>query len=121
MHDAGLERRGGIGDSQGLHHTLQAIRDGDEAVPTATDRQVVKHLQPDLRAFGLLDPNAENVARPIRQAPRIEREPFVVKARQPAGVLGNELRLDRAVPIRGISTAIGPSSVSTRFSLVPLR
>ena len=55
-----------------------------------------------------------------RQAPRVQGEDLVVKAREPALVLGDQPRLERARP-RGTSIGNGPSSVSTVLLPVPLR
>jgi len=51
---------------------LQAVGDGDQDVVDAARLQVVEDLQPELRALGVLDPDAEDLARAVGQ--HTERE-----------------------------------------------
>ena len=67
MHHAGLERRRRIRGLERFWHALEAIGDGDEDVRTPARLEVREDLQPELRAFGLLDPNPQDVARAVRQ------------------------------------------------------
>ena len=67
MHDAGLQRRRRIDGGQRLAHALETIGHGDQDVPTAARLQVGEDLHPELRAFRLLDPDPEDVARAVRQ------------------------------------------------------
>ena len=58
---AGIHRR------QRLGHALQAIGDRDQDVAHAAGLQVVEHLHPELGALGVLDPQAQDVARAVGQ------------------------------------------------------
>ena len=49
---------------QRLAHAFQAIGDRDEDVLAAARLQVAEDLHPELGAFGLLDPQPEDVAWP---------------------------------------------------------
>src|SRR5271166_7194777 len=60
MHDAGLDERLRKYRRNGFRKSLQAVDDGDQDVVDATDFQLVHDLEPELRAFGLLDPQAKD-------------------------------------------------------------
>ncbi len=61
MHDAGLNLRLGEGRLDRLGEASEAIDHGDQHVGHAAVLQVIKHLEPELGAFGLLDPQSEHV------------------------------------------------------------
>ena len=63
MHETGLERRHRIRGLERFRHALEPIGHGDENVLAAAGPEVREDLQPELRAFGLLNPDAEDVAR----------------------------------------------------------
>uniref|UniRef100_A0A915JK06 Uncharacterized protein n=1 Tax=Romanomermis culicivorax TaxID=13658 RepID=A0A915JK06_ROMCU len=62
MHDAGLNGCPRIGCTDGLGQPLQAIDHGDQDVLAAARLEFVEHLEPELGALGLLDPEAQHVA-----------------------------------------------------------
>src|SRR5687768_10130919 len=61
MHDAGLDDRLRKDGVDRFGESLQAIDDGDENVADAPVPEFVHDAQPELGAFGVLDPQAENV------------------------------------------------------------
>ena len=67
MDDAGLQ--GGCGKHGGkrLLHALESVGHGNQEVLTAAGFQVGEDLHPEFRAFGLLDPDAQDLAAAIAQ------------------------------------------------------
>jgi hypothetical protein len=59
--------RGGKHRAERFAHALQSIGHRDQDVVTSPGLQVRENFHPELRAFGLLDPDPEDVARPIGQ------------------------------------------------------
>ena len=70
MHDTGLQRRGGVDHAERLPHAFQAVGNRDQYVVAAAGLQVVEHLHPELRPFGVLDPNSQNVPAAVVQHPQ---------------------------------------------------
>ncbi|MCY1383443.1 hypothetical protein D9M69_715690 [compost metagenome] len=56
MHDAGLDLRGRINRLDRLGEAAQAVDHRNQDVVQAAVLQFVEDLQPELGAFGLLDP-----------------------------------------------------------------
>jgi hypothetical protein len=81
VHDAGLQRRGREDRAQRLADTLQAVGDRDQDVGHAAGLQVVEHLEPELGAFGVLDPQAQDVARAVGQHPQSQVDGLVAHHR----------------------------------------
>src|SRR5207342_1440324 len=67
MNDAGLTDRLRENGINGLGETLQAVDDGDQNVLDPTGLQFVHDAQPEFGAFGLFDPDAENLFGAVRQ------------------------------------------------------
>ncbi len=67
VHDAGLDDRLGEDGVDRLGEALQAVDDGDQDVGDAAVLQFVHDAEPELGALGLLDPDAENLVRAVRQ------------------------------------------------------
>ena len=67
MHDAGLERRGGIDGRERLAHPLQASVTAMRMSWQPRAFRSVKTFIQNLAPFGLLDPQTEDVAVPIGQ------------------------------------------------------
>ncbi len=72
VHDAGLNDGLRKHRIDGLRKALQAIDDSDENVLGAPGLQLVNDAQPEFGAFGLFDPDAENLLGAVRQ--NAERE-----------------------------------------------
>jgi hypothetical protein len=66
MHNASLDHGLRKHSIDRLGKALQAIDDGDQNVTNATVLQLVHDAQPELGAFGLLDPDAEYLLGAIR-------------------------------------------------------
>lgn len=66
MHDAGLRRGGREYRLDRLRKALAAVDAGDEDVSEAAVAQFVEDLHPELRALGVLEPQAEHVARAVQ-------------------------------------------------------
>jgi hypothetical protein len=62
MHDAGLHRRAGVGRANRLGQSFQSVDHGDQGVLAAAGLEVIEHLEPELRALGLLNPQAKHIA-----------------------------------------------------------
>ncbi|CFU00855.1 Uncharacterised protein [Burkholderia pseudomallei] len=77
MHNAGLQCRGRKHRLQRLGHALQAIGHGDQDVVHTARLQVAEDFHPELRAFGGLDPQAQNVACAVRQDTQRQVDGFV--------------------------------------------
>lgn len=67
MHDAGRQGGGRVHRCQRFRHAFEAVADGDEDVGHPTRLEVVEHLHPELGAFGIFDPQTQDVARAIGQ------------------------------------------------------
>src|SRR4051812_12818684 len=65
MHDAGLDDRLRKDGVDRFGESLQAIDNGDENVADAPVPEFVHDSQPELGAFGVLDPQAENILRAV--------------------------------------------------------
>jgi hypothetical protein len=65
MHDAGLNDRLREDGVDRLGESLQAIDNGEENVADAPVPEFVHDAQPELGAFGVLDPQAENILRAV--------------------------------------------------------
>src|SRR5215207_8443311 len=65
MHDAGLDDRLREDGVDRFGESLQAIDNGDENVADAPVPEFVHDAQPELGAFGVLDPQAENILRAV--------------------------------------------------------
>jgi hypothetical protein len=70
LHDASLHRRCRKDRVHRLGEALEAIDHGNQDVLDAAGLQIVDHLHPELRPFGLLDPQPDHVARAIGQHAR---------------------------------------------------
>ena len=57
---------GGTPSINGIGESLQAVHAGDEGVLHATVLEFGHHLQPELRAFSLRDPDAQQFLIPIQ-------------------------------------------------------
>jgi hypothetical protein len=64
-----------------LAHALQAVGHGTEDVGAAARLQIAEDLHPELRAFGLLDPEPEDVARAVGQDRQGEIDRFAAHRR----------------------------------------
>ncbi len=132
MDDAGLQRRRRIDGRQRLAHALEAIGHGDEDVLAAARLQVGEDLHPELRAFGLLDPDPEDVAacrRAGRPAP--DRPPCCAPiassriltrsaSKNTTGYIGSSGRLCHAVTsatTASVTVLIRSGETSTRIHL----
>ena len=60
VNDAGLNQRLRKHRRDRLRKALQAVDDRDQNVVDASDLQLVHDLEPELRALGLFDPQAQN-------------------------------------------------------------
>jgi len=65
MNDAGLHHRLREKRIDGLRKALQSIDDSDQDVADATALEFVHDAQPELGAFGLLDPQAQDILGPV--------------------------------------------------------
>ena len=77
MDDAGLNRGLRKDRLDRPRKALQAVDDGDQDVLDAAGLQLVHHLEPEFGAFGRLDPEPENVLRPICCDPEREIDGLV--------------------------------------------
>ena len=66
MDDARLQRRRGIDGREGVAHAFQAVGDRDEDALAAAGLQIGEDLHPEFRAFGLLNPEPEDLATAVR-------------------------------------------------------
>ena len=64
VHDAGLHDRVREHGGDRVGKSLQPINDGEQNILHSAGLEVVHHAQPELGAFGLLDPQAEDVLVP---------------------------------------------------------
>src|SRR5690606_14448427 len=64
-----------------FRQTFEAIDDRDQYVADAAAAQLVKHLQPELGALGLLDPDAQHVTGAIGQHAERQIDRFVAHDR----------------------------------------
>jgi hypothetical protein len=62
VHDAGLHSGLRVDRTDRVGQPLQAVDHGDQDVLTAARPEFIEHLEPELRPFGLLDPQAQHVA-----------------------------------------------------------
>jgi hypothetical protein len=67
VHDAGLQRGGREHRAQRLADALEPVGDADQDVGHTACLQVVEDLHPELRTLGVLDPQAQDVARAVGQ------------------------------------------------------
>src|SRR5262245_48885675 len=61
MHDAGLHRRLREHRADRLWKSVEPVDDRDQDVGNAPGLELVHHLEPELGAFALLDPQAEHL------------------------------------------------------------
>ena len=67
MDDAGLHHGQRENRTDGLWKALQPIDDGDQDVTDAAALEFIHDAQPELGAFGLLDPQAQNILGTVGQ------------------------------------------------------
>ena len=67
MDDARLNDRFGEDGVDRLGEALEAFNDGDQDIGDAPVLDLVHHPHPELGAFGLLDPDAQNFLGAVRQ------------------------------------------------------
>jgi site-specific DNA recombinase len=77
VHDASLDLRLREDGCDCLGKALQAIHDRDQHVLHAPVLELVHHPQPELRAFGLLDPQAQDLLGAVRSHPEREVDGLV--------------------------------------------
>jgi len=65
MDDAGLNDRAREDRLDRFREAFQAVDNGDENVADAAVPELVHHLEPELGALGVLDPEAEHVLGPV--------------------------------------------------------